>query len=86
MKIMRRKYKNLKVLMRVGEILFAVIVFPQTTKGIECNSQPQFYVQPRFVFRIIYTGNGGDQEERKIPIQCSGIEMKEKLARLMTNI
>ena len=42
MKIMRRKYKNLKVLMRVvGEILFAVIVFPQTTKGIECNSQPQ---------------------------------------------
>ena len=41
MKIMTLKYKNLKVLMRVGEILFAVIVFPQTTKGIECNSQPQ---------------------------------------------
>ena len=37
MKIMTLKYKNLKVLMRVGEILFAVIVFPQTT----CNSQPQ---------------------------------------------
>ena len=54
MKIMTLKYKNLKVLMRVGEIFFAVIVFPQTTKGIECNSQPQFYVQPRFVFRIIY--------------------------------
>ena len=34
----------------------------------------------------LFTGNGGDQEERKIPIQCSGIEMKEKLARLMTNI
>ena len=73
--------RNLKVLMRV----FAVIVFPQTTKGIECNSQPQFYVQPRFVFRIIYR-KWRYQEERKIPIQCSGIEMKEKLARLMTNI
>ena len=75
MKIMRLKYKNLKVFIRVeGEILLAVIVFPQTTKGIECNSQPQFYVQPRFVFRIIFTGNGGDQEERII--QFNAVEFK----------
>ena len=62
--------------MRVGEIFFAVIVFPQTTKGIECNSQPQFYVQPRFVFRIIYRLPEMEETKKKEKYQFNAVELK----------
>ena len=77
MKIMRLKYKNLKVLMRVvRKILFAVIVFPQTTKGIECNSQPQLSILCPTKICVPHYLPEMEETKKKEKYQFNAVELK----------